>query len=404
MSQQKKNAAPKTPTRKNETVPSPSKKGGATTQTKKGSSENPNEVFRGHVRLKSHKNPNSPRTEYELSENITELCRFEKDRENFGMKVKLKKQGEQYIAFSNNEERSKAATVLYHCNSSNTVKSRSGNKPANEAEEVDQEEQRAMTEMLESWKSKPNGGKLFADFVRQTHVVQLGYLQEISRILSTVSKAEVTKNATASSLIEDFVSSSGITHLCTLALTNTEDHRWLVSILDIMTAILDSQSVDGVNIGCGILVEHSYAVQAITDMFENRNVDVRVKVTKLLTALMVYNDEGLLKVTTALRTYSDAHNNSSVFEEFVRGVYFETDLNFRCAALQLINAALGYMPEIDERVMARHNLSELGFDSILQEMMKKVHEMVVKLIDEGQISDEENLIMGTKKNNRDTGN
>ncbi|ETN99851.1 hypothetical protein RFI_37616 [Reticulomyxa filosa] len=44
-----------------------------------------------------------------------------------------------------------------------------------------------------------------------------------------------------------------------------------------------------------------------------------------------------------------AYSNSSLFEEFVRSVYFETDLNFRCAALQLINAALGYMPEIDER-------------------------------------------------------
>ncbi|ETO34514.1 hypothetical protein RFI_02580, partial [Reticulomyxa filosa] len=192
-------------------------------------------------------------------------------------------------------------------------------------------------------------------------------MQEIARLLSVFSKSVVTKNTGSSSLIEDFVSASGITYLCTLGLHNIQDSHWLACILDIMLAILDTQDADGVNIGCGILVEHRFvfvnsiylfiyfkkkkyhAVQAITDMFENRHVEVRLKVTKLLTALMVYNDEGLLKVTTALRAYSDAHNNSSVFEEFVRGVYFETDLNFRCAALQLINAALGYMPEIDER-------------------------------------------------------
>ncbi|ETO22010.1 actin binding protein [Reticulomyxa filosa] len=350
--------------------------------------------------------PNSPRFEFDLNEHVIELYQFEKDREDFGMKMKLKKQGEHYFAFSSGEDRDKAAAILLNCNPSG-----SGGYKRKKAKLMftflvdphilttttsDDRNVRNVEKQAQWWKTICRCLVLSFDFIylrkkflRQSHVVQLVYIQEIARILTMFAKSAVIKSSGSSSLVEDFVAASGITSLCTLAVRNVQDHRWLLGILDIVTVILDTQDIDGVNIGCGLLVEHSHAVQAITNMFENRNVEVRLKVTKLLTALMVYNDDGLSKVTGALHAYSDAHNNGSVFEEFVRGIYFETDLNFRCAALQLINAALGFMPEIDERVLARHNLSELGFDSILQEMMKRLHEVVKKLIAEGEISDDE---------------
>ncbi|ETO30666.1 hypothetical protein RFI_06454 [Reticulomyxa filosa] len=189
-------------------------------------------------------------------------------------------------------------------------------------------------------KKRDEKKKMFEMCIHTTiEKMQLGSMQEIAQLLSVFSKSVVTKNTGSSSLIEDFVSASGITYLCTLGLHNIQDSRWLA-------CILDTQDADGVCV-CQIYLF-------------------------------------ILKKNNNKKMYI------CIFLFIVRCLYFETDLNFRCASLQLINAALGYMPEIDERVMAMQNMSELGFDSILQEMMKKLNDLVAKLTEDGDISDEEN--------------
>ena len=147
-------------------------------------------------------------------------------------------------------------------------------------------------------------------------------------------------------------------------------------VLDCFLAIFDATDEDNsTNIGFGIILAHKFAVQAICDMFENRNTKVRRKVLRLLTAICMTSEKGYERVESALKSFGTDHGANSMYEEFVKGMYFETNLDFRLDALRFINAIIQRMPQYEERIEARRFLTELGFDKILNELENVVSQI-----------------------------
>eukprot|EP01083_Nonionella_stella_P075838 206350_1 len=168
--------------------------------------------------------------------------------------------------------------------------------------------------------------------------------------------------------IQDFAAGQGLTYLCSISILRQYEWDILVMILDIFQIILNTRDADHGLIGYHGLIEHSHAIQAIVDMFESKNKTVKCKVIRLCTIMCMSDDAGFEAVLKGMYTYGERHNASSVFDEFVRSMYFEQDLEFRRDALKFVNAVLNLSPDLKRRIDSRHMLRELGFNNILDQL------------------------------------
>lgn len=73
-----------------------------------------------------------------------------------------------------------------------------------------------------------------------------------------------------------------------------------------------------------------------------------------------------------MKAYSVKSNGTTIFDEFIRAVYFEKSLEFRGHVLRLINGLLNSLESLNERIEARYALSDLGFPLILEEMKQEL--------------------------------
>eukprot|EP01083_Nonionella_stella_P170329 579437_1 len=169
--------------------------------------------------------------------------------------------------------------------------------------------------------------------------------------------------------IQDFAAGQGLTYLCSISLVRQTECDILVMILDIFQTILNTRDVDDHElIGYHLIREHSHAIQAIVNMFECSDKTVKCKVIRLCTIMCMHDDVGFEAVKKAMYAYGERLNCSSIFDDFVRSMYFEQDLEFRRDALKFVNALLNLSPGLKRRIDSRHMLRELGFDSILDQL------------------------------------
>ena len=174
--------------------------------------------------------------------------------------------------------------------------------------------------------------------------------------------------------LQDFAAGQGLTYLCSLSILRENEGEILIGILDIFQCIMNTLDCDNHDfIGYNLILHHTHAIQAIADMFESKDKTVKCKVIKLLTIMCLKDDAGFEAVLKALYTYGERHNASSVFDEFVRSMYFEQDLEFRRDALKFVNAVLNLSPDLTRRVNSRHMLTELGFDNVIDQLWDEIH-------------------------------
>ena len=76
-----------------------------------------------------------------------------------------------------------------------------------------------------------------------------------------------------------------------------------------------------------------------------------------------------------MKQYSIRSNGSTIFDVFVRAVYYEKSIEFRGHVLRLINGILNSLETLNDRVDARYALSDLGFIQIIEEMKTKLIEL-----------------------------
>ena len=199
-------------------------------------------------------------------------------------------------------------------------------------------------------------------------------LQKINDILSEKSYH----------FIDEFINNNGLTNLCALSPIYYDDNEVLKYLLSIFETILnvppelatDDSNCDEMETkndpeilnGFSLILSHSHTIQCITDMFESNDKNVMCKVMQLLTSICMYNDEGFEKLIMALYSYGDNHSASSIFDEFVKSMFHEHDLEFRRDALKFINVVLNCAPSLKTRIDARRYLTELGFQNIMQEL------------------------------------
>lgn len=197
----------------------------------------------------------------------------------------------------------------------------------------------------------------------------------VSQILQLKSILE-TRDHT---FTQDFIAAQGLTYLCSICLIFADEWEMLSALLLVFRCIMDVRDSDGFDfIGFKLIVEHTHCIQCITDMFENRNTLVRCQILRLLTAFCQVDYSGFERVISALDDYGDNHNASTIFDAFVRSLYFESDLCFRRDALRFVNGILIRLQSIEDRIEARHFLTELGYKSIMEQIWDDI-EGYVKL-------------------------
>lgn len=243
-----------------------------------------------------------------------------------------------------------------------------------------------------------------------------GMAKYINDTKDTISAKHIFKinlilNAKDYKFLQDFVRSQGLTYLCILSIMHQLDDTEMISnLLTCFETIInikfeiprvktiekevndDNKDQDDENekkgdkieddefqnvieeelIGYNLLKQHSDCVQCITDCFENKDKKVKSKVMRLLTTISISDDDGFEAVLNALYSYGDRHDASSVFDEFVRSMYFEEDLEFRRDALKFVNVILNICPDLEIRIESRHFLTELGFDTVIDQLWEIV--------------------------------
>eukprot|EP01083_Nonionella_stella_P199560 731664_1 len=170
--------------------------------------------------------------------------------------------------------------------------------------------------------------------------------------------------------VERFVHAQGLTHLCILCIDRDE---LLLNVLLVFETIINSKLNDEMDeelifFGYNLLRQHSDCIQCITDCFESKRKDVKAKVMRLLTSICITDDDGFEAVLNALHAYGDRHDASSIFDDFVRCMYFEDDLPFRRDALKFINVIINIGDDLELRIESRHVLTELGFDTVMHQL------------------------------------
>eukprot|EP01084_Bolivina_argentea_P206189 352081_1 len=187
-----------------------------------------------------------------------------------------------------------------------------------------------------------------------------------------------------------------------LTIINTTNNNLLITLLNIFETIMnkkyerdneiDDNKHENENehnndelIGYNIILTHSDCIQCITDCFENGNKILKSKVLRLLTSICITDDDGFEAVLNALYSYGDRHDASSIFDEFVRQMYFEHDLQFRHDALTFLNVILNICPDLRLRIESRHFLTQLGFHIVVDQLWEKIDNVQQKqLIDQNK--------------------
>eukprot|EP01084_Bolivina_argentea_P164283 285634_1 len=160
----------------------------------------------------------------------------------------------------------------------------------------------------------------------------------LSKHLSKINQILFLKPHT---FVNEFATNEGLTNLCSLAATHSEQPEILQTLLLIFDTILnETNAINNENIGFDLVLSHTHTIQCITDMFESNDKNIMKCVLKLLTTICLFNNESFDILIRALYTYGDRHNASSIFDEFVRSMFSEHDLHFRRDALKFINAVL----------------------------------------------------------------
>lgn len=97
-----------------------------------------------------------------------------------------------------------------------------------------------------------------------------------------------------------------------------------------------------------------------------------------MTVLSLASSEGFDKVSEALKNYASQHGHNSIFDEYIRSMFYETDLEFRGYVLIFVNAVLSQLDKLEDRIEARSHLQEMGFDIFLQEMKTNAGQIVIE--------------------------
>lgn len=195
--------------------------------------------------------------------------------------------------------------------------------------------------------------------------------RETMTIETMTTITEYLKRANATFMM-DFLAVHGLAYLCSLAQSKIKNSDWILLTLQCIFAIFNLTDENNKNVGQSIVTEHRFLVQAICDMFANIDVKVRTNVLKLLSLICACDENGSKKVLESMAKYGEQCHSRHMFDPFIIGIYFESDLEFRLNALTLINAILKSLPSIEARIEARNHLIELGFANILHQLQDEI--------------------------------